>query len=71
MEDAWQIIKPYVDETEELRNEIRVLKRMMEAANAAFAALAERHVRQCHVVENQQQRLDDLYTKLQEVFGEI
>ena len=71
MEDAWQIIKPYVDETEELRNEIRALKRMMEAANAAFASLAERHVLQCHVVENQQQRLDDLYTKLQEVFGEI
>ena len=71
MENAWTVIKPYADETAELRAEIRALKRMIDSCNAAFTDLAEKHVLQSHVVEEQQKRLDDLYSKLEEVFGEI
>ena len=71
MEDAWTVIKPYADETAELRAEIKALRRMIQAANAAFEDLAERHVRQGYLVEEQQARLDELYSRLEEAFGEL
>ena len=71
MDDAWQVIKPYADETAELRAEIKTLRRMIDAANAAFADLAERHVHQSRIVEEQAQRLNELYAKLEDVFGEL
>jgi division protein CdvB (Snf7/Vps24/ESCRT-III family) len=71
MEDAWCVIKPYADETAELRAETKALRRMIESANAAFAELAERHVRQSYLVQEQQARLDGIHSKLEEVFGEL
>ena len=71
MEDAWTVIKPYADETAELRAEIKVLRRMIQAANAAFEDLAARHVRQDCLVREQQARLDELYSRLEEAFGEL
>ena len=71
MEDAWEIIKPYANETTQLRAEIRALRRMLESCNAAFADLAERHVTQTHVLEEQQRQLNELHGKLEEFLGEI
>ena len=71
MENAWTVIKPYADETAQLRAEIRALRRMIDSCNEAFTDLAERHVIQTHLVEEQQMRLDELYSKLEEFLGEI
>ena len=71
MEDAWEVIKPYVDETTELRNEIKALHRMIDSCNEAFENLAKRYVEQNKKLHIQQLRLDHVYTKLGDVFGEL
>ncbi len=67
MQDAWTVVRGYADETEELRNEIRALKKMIESCNAAYSKLTERYVQQERLLT----RFNDMMNSVYERFGEI
>ncbi len=67
MQDAWVVVRGYANETEELRNEIRALKKVIDSCNAAYSKLSERYVQQEKLLARFNDMMDNIFGR----FGEI